>query len=83
MMRARNNSSVEGFTPKASDHASDEYAALVAVPTMRAIDGMPSEYRALVQEFGYIDVYRAWRQGWSCAQIRARSPDGLLFKLGR
>ncbi len=76
MMRARNNTATAGFAPRASDLGSPEYAEKVAQPTMDAIDRMPAEYRALVNEFGYIDVYR--KRGWSPATIRSSVKDGTF-----
>lgn len=69
-MRARSNSNVDGFTAKA-DPDSPEYRDRVAVPVMRAIDEMPADYRALVNEFGYVEVYRQWRRGASAHRIRS------------
>jgi hypothetical protein len=77
-MRALNNSTIAGFAPRATDHSSPEYAERVAQPTMSAIDAMPREYRALVNEFGYIDVYRAWRRGITPESIRQRAKDGIF-----
>lgn len=77
-MRALNNTAIPGYAPRASDLGSPEYAERVAQPTMDAVDGMPAAYRALVNEFGYIDVYRAWRRGWSPERIRAASKDGAF-----
>ena len=76
-MRARSNSNVGEFVAR-SDPDSPEYRDRVAVPTMQALDGMPSEYRSLVNEYGYVDVYRAWRKGWSPDRIRASSKDGAF-----
>lgn len=39
----------------------DAYRDRMATPIMEAIDAMPSAYRALVNDIGYIEVYRAWR----------------------
>ncbi len=75
------DSTVGGFTAKAS--ADDPaYKASVAEPVMKAIDGMPKPYRLLVHEFGYIDVYRAWRRGLSPLEIREKAAaNGGLFVL--
>ena len=54
----------------------------VAKPIMDAVDGMPQEYRLLVHEFGYVDVYRAWRKGWTAAMIRRASADGVFVFRG-
>jgi hypothetical protein len=75
-MLARNNSEIPGFTAKRAEIASSEYTQRVAAPVMNAVDAMPREYRALVNEFGYVDVYRAWRKGWSPAMIRRNAKDG-------
>jgi hypothetical protein len=50
----------------------DAYAKLMAEPIMAAIDAMPAPYRALVNEIGYIEVYRAWRSRMTVADIMAR-----------
>lgn len=71
-----------GFRPKL---AADDplYRERVAVPTMEAIDAMPQAYRLLVHEFGYVDVYRAWRRGWSVKYIRMLADDaGGVFVMG-
>lgn len=49
------------------------FKQLVAEPVMDAVDSMPPEFRALVHDFGYVDVYRAWRRGMAPAQIRAKA----------
>lgn len=79
-MRPLNNSAIPGKVAKASELGSDEYSARVATPIMNAVDKMPRDYRELVNEFGYIDVYHAWRRGLSPAQIRQSAKDGF-FKL--
>ena len=76
-MRARNNSATAGFAPKA-DLDTPEYAERVARPSMAAIDAMPQAYRELVNEYGYIDVYRAWKRGYSPQTIRERTQDGVF-----
>jgi len=81
-MRCLNNSNTAAFSAKKADIASPEYAVRVAAPVMEAIDRMPAAYRALVNEFGYVDVYRAWRADWQPAQIRrAAEKNGGLFVL--
>ena len=67
-MRARNNSEIEGFTAKA-DLESPAYKSRVSQPVMEAIDALPQAYRALINEFGYIEVYLAWRDCRTPAQI--------------
>jgi hypothetical protein len=76
-MRARSNSNTAGHVAKA-DPDSVEYRDRVAVPVMQAVDAMPVAYRALVDELGYVDVYRAWRRGLSVAAIRERARDGVM-----
>ena len=61
----------QGFRAKA-EPGSPEYKEFVAEPIMRAIDAMPPEFRALVHEFGYVEVYVEYRRGYSPAAIRAR-----------
>jgi hypothetical protein len=70
MMRV--NSWAPGFAPKAIA-GSEEFKPKVAEPVMKAIDAMPAQWRLLVHEFDYIDVYRAWRQGKSPQFVRARA----------
>lgn len=81
-MRCLNNSEVPGFTAKKAELASPEYSNHVASPVMGAVDTMPAAFRELVNEFGYVDVYRAWRKGWSVEAIRARAKErGGMFVL--
>lgn len=68
-MKARSNSNTATQTAKA-DPASREYREKVAVPTMEAVDRMPAEYRALVNEFGYVEIYQAWRARMKPEAIR-------------
>lgn len=77
-MRALNNSAVPGFMAKAADLGSDEYTERVAAPVMNAVDAMPKAYRELVNEYGYVDVYRAWRKGLTASTIRQRAKDGTF-----
>ena len=77
-MRALNNSEVPGFTAKRAEFGSEEYSERVASPVMNAVDQMPAAYRELVHELGYVDVYRAWKRGWTPAQIRSRAADGTF-----
>ena len=77
-MRCLNNSNVAGFTAKAADLGSPEYTERVAGPVMQAIDTMPRAYRELVNEYGYVDVYRAWRKGMTPQAIRDRAADGTF-----
>lgn len=79
-MRPLNNSVIPGHAAKAAELGSDEYSARVAGPIMKAVDGLPQSYRELVNEFGYIDVYQAWRRGMTPDQIRQAAKDGF-FKL--
>lgn len=79
-MRATDSNTI-GFAAKES--ADDPlYRDRVAVPVMTAVDGMPKEYRELVHEFGYVDVYRAWRRGMQPSIIRQRAAaNGGRFEL--
>jgi hypothetical protein len=45
------------------------YQEVVARPVMKAVDSMPFAFRHLVHEYGYVDVYRAWKRGMSPKQI--------------
>jgi|GEM_PF-6967540 len=75
------NSGAQGFTAKA---AADDpaYKRSVAEPVMIAVDSMPKEYRQCVHDFGYVDVYRAWRRGLSPLEIRAKAEsNGGVFTL--
>ena len=49
------------------------YAARVAKPVMAAVDRMPAEWRGLVHEYGYVDVYRAWKRGMSRSAVCAKA----------
>lgn len=75
-MRCLNNSEVPGYTAKRADVASPEYTERVASRVMDAIDRMPKAYRELVNEYGYVDVYRAWKRGITPAQIKQRAVNG-------
>ena len=78
-MRAA-DSNVETHKAKAEPGDAD-YPARVAKPVMDAVDGMPKDFRALVHEFGYVDVYRAWRRGWTVDMIRRAAQGGIfVFK---
>jgi hypothetical protein len=77
-MRCLSNSNVESHSAKRVDIASDEYTTRVASPVMDAVDHMPQAYRELVNEYGYVDVYRAWKRGWTPAQIRQRAVNGTF-----
>jgi hypothetical protein len=58
------------------------YRERVAIPVMEAVDAMPPAWRELVHEFGYVDVYRAWRSGrWTPAEVRSSAFAGH-FTLG-
>jgi hypothetical protein len=63
-MRHAADSDVRTHRAKAEPGSAD-YPAQVACPMMAAIDAMPKPFRECVHEFGYVDVYRAWRRGWS------------------
>jgi hypothetical protein len=52
------------------------YQSKVAIPVMNAVDSMPAVWRALVHEFGYVDVYRAWRKRWTPRMVRDAAIDG-------
>ena len=70
-MRAADSNN-DNYRAKVSPDQS-RYKETVAEPVMSAVDAMPPEYRALVHEFGYVDVYRAWRGAWSVKEIRERA----------
>ncbi len=74
------NSDVGTFRARATPDSPD-YKPKVAEPVMQAIDELPAEYRALIHEFDYVDVYRAWKRGWSTGEIRVAARDGT-FHLG-
>lgn len=58
-----------------------EYKTRVAEPTMQAIDNLSAEYRLLVHELGYVDVYRAYMRRWSPEKIRDIAARTGTFKL--
>jgi hypothetical protein len=66
----KHDSAVGGFVAKA-EPGSPEFKAKVAEPVMKAVDAMPKPFRDLVALYGYIDVYRAWRAGWTVDRIKA------------
>ncbi len=68
-MKQAADSNVASHTAKVEPGHPD-YADRVSKPMMTAVDAMPREFRELVHEFGYVDVYRAWRRGWTVSQIR-------------
>ena len=57
---------------------SEDYKRKVADVTMQAIDAMPPQYRRLVHEYGYVEIYRAWKRGWSPEKIRSRVVNGVF-----
>ncbi len=71
------DSQTRAFAARA-DAADPEYKRRVAEPTMRAIDAMPREWRRLIHDYGYVDVYRAWKRGWSVEQVRAKAAGGVF-----
>lgn len=73
----RTNTHAPGFAPKASPDSAD-YREKVAVPVMAAVDAMPAEYRALVNDYGYIEVYRAWRRRTPPDEIIRRATAGAF-----
>ena len=79
MISRRGDSETSDYVAHAQP-GSDDYKRKVADVTMRAIDAMPAAYRRLVHEFGYVDIYRAWKRGWSPEKIRSRAVNGV-FKL--
>lgn len=80
-MRRTADSNASGYTAKA-EPGTEAYKALVAEPMMRAVDEMPSEWRELVHEFGYVNVYRAWRRRHSPSSVRAYAKvHGGVFEL--
>jgi hypothetical protein len=76
-----NDSQTKNFAPKLP--ADDpNYRERVAVPIMQAVDAMPMEWRTLVHEYGYVDVYRAWKRGWSVELVRrSAEANGGAFVL--
>lgn len=77
---SRSDSQTGNYTPKV-EPGHPEYRERVAVPTMDAVDGMPAPFRALVHEYGYVDVYRAWKRGWSPDRVRESVDDFGVFAL--
>lgn len=61
--------------PKAAP-GTPEYKPKVAEPVMAAIDDMPAAYRALVHKHDFINVYHAWKQGWSVERIEHTAGNG-------
>lgn len=77
-MRCLNNSEIPGFTAKQAALGSPEYSHRVAQPVMGAVDKLPKAYRDAVNEYGYVEVYLAWRRGMSPEQIKQRAEAGAL-----
>lgn len=73
-----NNDSQTATHKPLAGPGTDSYTELVAEPTMRAVDGMPEPYRRLIHEFGYVDVYRAWKRGMSPQRIREQAVGGVF-----
>jgi hypothetical protein len=74
----RHSDSANGqFTAKA-EPGTDAYRDRVAVPVMKAVDGLPEEWRALVHEFGYVEVYVAYVNGWTPEMVRNAAKEGRL-----
>ena len=68
----KNDSATAAYTQKLP--ADDpRYKEVVAEPTMAAVDGLPKDYREKVWDYGYVDVYRAWRRRIPVAQIEKRA----------
>lgn len=79
-MLLRSNSAIPGFVCQA-EPLTDKYKRMAEI-TMQAVEDMPAEWQELVQEFGYIDVYRAWRKRWSPEDVRAKAArNGGFFQL--
>lgn len=73
------NSFTSNFREKVYPDSGGDYKEHVASPIMQAIDRMPSEYRAILNEIGYVAVYYAWSQlHWSVDRIRAEAKAGTL-----
>jgi hypothetical protein len=69
-MTLKSNSATPAYGAKAEPDTAI-YKSRVAEVTMQTVDAMPAPYRSLVQDFGYIDVYRAWRKGFPPHMIKA------------
>lgn len=79
-MRAADSNCVNGtqvFTAIA-EPGDEAYSEKVARPVMNAVDAMPPEFRALVHEYGYVEVYRRWNRGLSVAEIKYLAENGGL-----
>lgn len=74
MTRAADSNTAQ-YRAKA-EPGSNDYVEKVARPIMDAVDDMPKEYRECVHDFGYVDVYRAWKRGWSVERIREAGKSG-------
>lgn len=82
-MLCLSNSNTAGFSAKQTALGSQDYADRVAKPVMTAIALMPAAWRKLVDRYGYVDVYRAWRSGLSPAEVERRAEiAGGFFKMG-
>lgn len=79
VMNRRTNTIATGYIQKMpADHP--EYKAKVAEPTMQAIDGLPEEYRRLIHDYDYVDIYRAYLHKWPVELVkRAAAMNGGRF----
>lgn len=76
-MTYRSNAQPKTHAPKA--HAeSSTYRVMVAQPVMEAVDKLPPDIRACVNEFGYVGVYVAWKHGMSAVMIRRAVANGTF-----
>lgn len=81
-MRALSNSNSASHTVKPGRLGTSDYANRVARPVMVAIDRLPQVWRRLVDCYGYVDVYRAWRAGLSPHEVERRAEiSGGFFRM--
>lgn len=81
--RHAHDSDIAGRYLAKAQPGDEKYQDTVALPIMTAVDSMPAPFRALVHDFGYVDVYRAWRKGWTALTIRREAEkNGGVFSLG-
>jgi hypothetical protein len=75
-MPARCNSQIAGYAARGT-LASDEYKDKTATHVMQAVDLLSPEWRQLVNEYGYIETYLAWKRGLSPAEFERKQRLGF------
>lgn len=81
LRRHRNDTEGSAYSAKVEPGHPD-YKVKVAEPTMEAVDGLPAEWRAILREHGYVDVFRAFKRRWPPSRVKEQAErNGGLFVL--